>query len=198
MTDLPAQKSGQITFGCLNNFCKVSDATLELWAQTLAAVPESRMLLHAPEGISRERVLEKLPADRVDFAPRLPRRKYMEQYPRIDICLDTLPYNGHTTSLDAFWMGVPVVTQIGNTVVGRAGWSQLCNLDLRELAASSPEEFVEIAQTLAGNLSRLMELRGALRDRMRQSPLMHAQNFARHMEAAYRRVWHDWCQMRWA
>ena len=75
-----------------------------------------------------------------------------------------MPYNGHTTSLDSFWMGVPVVTRIGTTVVGRAGWSQLCNLGIKELAAQSDEQFVKIAVELAGDLPRLSELRKGLRE----------------------------------
>ena len=104
------------------------------------------------------------------------------------------PYNGHTTSLDAFWMGVPTITQIGTTVVGRAGWSQLCNLGLPELAARTPEEFVTIAVQLAGDLPRLQELRATLRARMRASPLMDGKRFAGHMEQAYRQMWRTWCQ----
>ena len=114
-------------------------------------------------------------------------------YNRIDLGLDPLPYNGHTTSLDAFWMGVPTITLIGKTVVGRAGWSQLCNLGLQELAARTPEEYVEIAVQLAGDLPRLQELRATLRARMRASPLMDGKRFARHMEQAYRQMWRTWC-----
>ena len=79
---------------------------------------------------------------------------------RVDIGLDTVPYNGHTTTLDSLWMGVPVVTLVGDTVVGRAGCSQLENLDLPELIASTPEAFVEVATRLAADRVRLAELRG--------------------------------------
>ncbi len=140
---LPALSAGRITFACLNNFCKVSDRALELWGRVMAALPTSRLVLLAPIGSRRQWVMQKLGVapDRVEFLTFQPRRKYLETYRRIDLCLDTLPYNGHTTSLDALWMGVPVVTLVGRTIVGRAGWSQLHNLDLTELAAHTDEEF---------------------------------------------------------
>jgi protein O-GlcNAc transferase len=132
--------------------------------------------------------------DRVDFADRQKRHEYLKFYHRIDIGLDTLPYNGHTTSLDSLWMGVPVVTLVGNTVAGRAGWSQLSNLKLPELAATSPQQFVSIAAGLAHDLPRLAELRRTLRTRMEASPLMDAGGFTRDMEAAYRQIWRTWCE----
>ena len=196
---LPALENGFITFGCLNNFCKVNDGCLALWAQVLQAVPQSRLLLLAPRGQAREHVLARLQqegiaAPRVEFADRQPRLEYLKLYHRIDLGLDPLPYNGHTTSLDAFWMGVPTLTLVGKTVVGRAGWSQLCNLGLKELAAETPEQYVALAAELAADLPRLQELRGTLRQRMLRSPLMDANRFARHVEQAYRQMWRRWCQ----
>jgi predicted O-linked N-acetylglucosamine transferase (SPINDLY family) len=113
---------------------------------------------------------------------------------RIDLGLDTFPYNGHTTSLDSFWMGVPVVTLVGQRAVSRAGWCQLSNLGLPELAAQTAEQFVRIAVEIAKDLPRLEQLRSTLRRRMEQSPMMDAPKFARNIEAAYRRMWHTWCQ----
>jgi protein O-GlcNAc transferase len=107
--------------------------------------------------------------------------------------LDTFPYNGHTTSLDSIWMGVPVVTLIGQTVVGRAGWSQLCNLGLKELAAHNADEFVQIASSLAKDTGRLSQLRQGLRQRMKDSPLCDSNRFARNVECAYRQMWRNWC-----
>ena len=195
---LPAQANGFVTFGCLNNFCKVNDSVLHLWASVLGAVPSSRLLLLAPEGSCRLRTLERLghegiAAERLEFVSHQPRRKYLELYHRIDLGLDTLPYNGHTTSLDSFWMGVPVVTLVGQTIVGRAGLSQLMNLQLPELTASGPEQYVRIAAEMACDLPRLSELRRTLRSRMAASPLMDAPRFARDIEAAYREMWRTWC-----
>jgi predicted O-linked N-acetylglucosamine transferase (SPINDLY family) len=190
--ELPAKANVHITFGCLNNFCKINDATLALWSQCLDRVPGSRLLLLCPPGSHRQRVFDRL-GERVEFSAFLPRSDYLRLYQRIDVGLDTFPYNGHTTSLDSFWMGVPVITRVGQTVVGRAGWSQLCNLGLKELAANDDAEFVRIAAELAGNLSRLAELRSTLRSRMQQSPLMDHQRFTANIENAYREMWRNWC-----
>ena len=98
-----------------------------------------------------------------------------------------------TTTFDALWMGVPVVTLVGQTIVGRAGLSQLINLSLPELIARTPDEYVQIAAGLASDLARLSQLRGSLRQRMQSSPLMDAPRFARSIEAAYRTMWQRWC-----
>ncbi len=195
---LPAAEQGYITFGCLNNFCKVNAVVLGIWAQVLKTVDRSRLIILAGEGTHRQHTLDLLAAegvvrDRVTFVVNQPQQQYLRYYHGIDIGLDTVPYNGHTTSLDSLWMGVPVVTLVGPTVVGRAGLSQLTNLGLPELIASSPEQFVRITAELAKDLSRLSALRATLRDRMRASPLMNAPRFARNIETAYREMWRRWC-----
>jgi predicted O-linked N-acetylglucosamine transferase (SPINDLY family) len=195
----PCLEKGWVTFGCLNNFCKINDAVLALWAGVLKAVSNSRLLLLAPEGSSRQRVLDRLGREgigpeRVEFVARQSRSEYRKTYHRIDIGLDSFPCNGHTTSLDSFWMGVPVVTLAGKTVFGRAGVSQLSNLGLPELIARTPDQYVQIATDLANDLPRLAELRRTLRARMEASPLMDAPRFARNIEAAYRQMWRNWCE----
>jgi protein O-GlcNAc transferase len=195
VSSLPASSAGFITFGCLNNFCKMTPRSLALWSRVLQKLPHSRLVLLSPEGEHRQRVLRQLAVDpdRVDFFAHKPRQEYLRLYDRIDLGLDTLPYNGHTTSLDALWMGVPVVTRIGDSAPGRAGFSQLSNLQLTELAADSDEKFVQIAAELAGNIPRLAALRAGLRQRMRQSPLTNANQFTRNLESAYRAMWANWC-----
>ncbi len=195
---LPVEKSGVVTFGCLNNFCKVNAETLALWAKVLNSVKNSRLLLLTAEGSHRQKTLEILreqgiAPERITFSKMLPHAEYLAMYRDIDIGLDALPYNGHSTSLDSFWMGVPVVTLVGKTVAGRAGFSQLMNLGLPELVARTPEEFVRITADLAGDVPRLAALRAGLRKRMRASPLMDAKGFARGIEAAYREMWKQWC-----
>jgi predicted O-linked N-acetylglucosamine transferase (SPINDLY family) len=196
---LPALEQGLVTFGCLNNFCKVNVPTLQLWARVLRELPGSRLMLLAPEGSPRQdtqNVLagEGIDRERVRFVPRQPQGDYQRLFHGLDLCLDTLPYNGHTTSLDSYWMGVPVVTLVGSTVVGRAGYSQLMNLGLPELVAWTPDEFVRIVVELAGDLPRLARLRSELRGRMQRSPLMDAPRFARGFEAALRSMWLNYCQ----
>ncbi len=195
---LPAAEKGYICFGCLNNFCKVNSPVLKMWARILRTIERSRLTMLAGEGTHRQRTLDLLAEegvdrDRVTFVAPRPRPQYLEYYHGIDIGLDTVPYNGHTTSLDSFWMGVPVVTLTGPTVVGRAGLSQLMNLGLPELIASNPEQFVRVAAELAEDLPRLSGLRATLRGRMEASPLMDAPRFTRNVEAAYRKMWKRWC-----
>jgi predicted O-linked N-acetylglucosamine transferase (SPINDLY family) len=195
---LPALESGVITFGSLNNFCKVNEGCLELWADVLREVPRSRLLLFAPRGQARARALAALgqrgiTEARLEFIDRLPRHQYLRLYHRIDLTLDPVPCNGGTTTFDACWMGVPTITLVGKTVVGRSGWSLLSNLGLPELAAKRREEYVELAARWAGDLDRLYKVRGSLRERMQQSPLMDSRRFARHVEQAYRHMWGRWC-----
>jgi protein O-GlcNAc transferase len=196
---LPALERGYLTLGCLNNPCKLTDHSLRLWGGVMHALPTARLLLMAPSGRHRHRLSERLEAhgispERVDFCAFRPRADYLRSYQDIDLGLDTFPYNGHTTSLDSFWMGVPVVTRVGRTSVGRGGLSQLFQLDLLDLAAESDEAFVSIAATLGKDLSRLSALRRELRTRLERSALMNAPRFARHMEQIYRSTWRTYCE----
>lgn len=194
----PQRPGEQFTFGCLNNPCKLTDRTLGMWPPVMRAVPEARLVLMAPSGRVRERLAARLAAHGIDmrrvvFRAFRPREQYLETYREIDLALDTFPYNGHTTSLDALWMGVPVVTRVGRSVVGRGGLSQLANLGLTELAASTDEQFVRLAVELAHDTPRLATLRASLRPRMTQSPLMDGARFAANVERAYRQMWTQWC-----
>ena len=154
---LPALDNGYVTFGCLNNFCKVNDAVLELWSRVLQAVPRSRLAVLVPPGATRQRVQEKLgcqgvAGERLDFVRYQGHQQYLAEFRRIDVSLDTLPYNGHTTSLDSLWMGVPVVSLAGKLAISRAGLSILSNVGLPELVAYTPEKYVSLAAGLAADL----------------------------------------------
>jgi predicted O-linked N-acetylglucosamine transferase (SPINDLY family) len=194
----PAADSGRTTFGCLNNFCKVNEPMLRLWARVLLALPDSRLLILSAAGSHRRQVCAVMEGSgvasaRVEFVEPRARKMYLELYHQVDIALDTFPYNGHTTSLDALWMGVPVVSLAGKRPVSRAGLSQLSNLGLPELVAHSEDEYVEIATRLGSDRLRLAEMRRTLRARMEGSVLMDAPHFARKIEQAYRAMWRDWC-----
>ena len=196
---LPALERGYLTLGCLNNPCKLTDHTLRLWGGVMRALPSARLLLMAPPGRHRERLSRRLAAhgiaaERVDYRAFQPRAEYLRSYHDIDLGLDTFPYNGHTTSLDSLWMGVPVVTRVGRTCVGRGGLSQLFQLDLLDLAAESDEAFIAIAAALGHDLIRLAALRRELRARLERSALMDAPRFARHMEHAFRSAWRTYCE----
>jgi predicted O-linked N-acetylglucosamine transferase (SPINDLY family) len=194
ITEPPVIKKGHITFGCLNNFCKTSAQTLKLWSRVLNEVENSKLILLAGPGKHRQNVRDLFQTNgihpnRLEFVEFQSRPDYLKVYHRIDIGLDTLPYNGHTTTLDSLWMGVPVITRVGETVVGRAGWSQLSNMDLKQLAAQTDDEFTRIATALARDRNQLTELRSTLRERMKQSPLLDGKRFALAVQSAYRGMW---------
>ena len=198
INELPALSAENVTFGSLNNFGKVNERVWAIWADILEAVEKSQLLMFCPEGSAQGRVRAFFDArgigtERVEVVGFLPRREYLRLYQRIDLGLDPFPCNGMTTTCDALWMGVPVLTLPGEMPVSRAGLSILSSVGLAELAASSAEDYVRIAAELAGDLPRLAELRATLRPRMQASPLMDARRFARNVEAAYRAMWAHWC-----
>jgi len=194
---LPAASNGYITFGCLNAFSKVTEPTLDAWAELLCRVPDSRLILYADEGSHRQRASDALArkqigATRLTFVGLLPLDRYLEQYHAIDIALDPFPYPGGTTTCDALWMGVPVVSLAGGSAYRRAGASLLTNVGLPELIAASVDQYLDIASALASNHPRLTELRASLRSRLQQSPIMNAPQFAHDVEAIYSTAWNAW------
>jgi len=198
VNELPAGAAGHVTFGNLNNFCKHNEETYQLWAEVMRAVENSRLMLLAPEGMARDRTISYLVgqgigAERVMFVGLAGLADYLKYYHQIDMGLDSFPYNGHMTSMDSFWMGVPVMSYIGTVPWGRGTWSQASNLGVPELVGRNPEEFVRLSSALAKDLPRLAELRRTLRRRMQDSPLMDAGGYARGIEAVYRQAWKQWC-----
>jgi predicted O-linked N-acetylglucosamine transferase (SPINDLY family) len=129
--------------------------------------------------------------DRVDFVLPRPPLEYLSAHHHVDVALDTFPYGAHTTGLDAFWMGVPVPTIAGRMPVARAGVSHLRNLDLNDLIAADEDEYVSTVVELCQNLPKLSNLRRELRPRMLDAPLMNARGFARAIEEAFQRMWHE-------
>lgn len=196
---LPAGSAGPVTFGSLNHFSKVNEPLLRLWARVLTAVEGSQLVLRSDAGSHRARAVEVLAGEgiapeRVEFLDPTPdHHGYLKRYHRLDIALDTFPYGGHITSLDALWMGVPVVSLAGSLPAARAGLSQLSLLGLPELVAFSEAEYVAIATGLAADRSRLAELRATLRARMEASPLMDAVGYTQSVEEVFRRAWREWC-----
>jgi predicted O-linked N-acetylglucosamine transferase (SPINDLY family) len=194
-----ARAAGPLTFGCLNNFAKVSDATLELWMRLLLQVPEARLLLYARTEFHRDRVRHALRSAGVDearaaFVGRQSLADYLLTYREIDVALDPHPYGGGTTSCDALWMGVPVVSLAGRTAVSRAGATLLANVGLERFVARSAEQYVGLAAALIRDAAGLAALRAELRARVESSPLMDAPQFARDFEAQLRAAWRAWCE----
>jgi predicted O-linked N-acetylglucosamine transferase (SPINDLY family) len=192
---LPAREAGCVTFGSFNNLAKINDKILDIWASILAAVPQSVLLLKA-RGLRddriQERILSRFAAQGLDAKSRVEMLghersglDHMRLYHRVDLALDTFPYNGTTTTLEALWMGTPVVTLLGKVHAGRVGASILSRVGLGELVCGSRESYVDTAIGLAMDLPRLARVRDGLRSRLLDSPLMDAQRLARHLEAAY-------------
>jgi protein O-GlcNAc transferase len=195
----PEQRAGPPTFGCFNNFAKVTDVTLDFWARLLRRVPEARLLVYARTEGHRDRVRRALRAAGVDesraaYVGRQPLAEYLATYRQIDVALDPHPYCGGTTTCDALWMGVPVVSLAGRTAVSRAGATLLAHVGLGHLVARTPEQYVELAAALIRDAAGLAALRRELRERIESSPVMDAQQFARDVEAAFRTGWRAWCR----
>lgn len=195
----PSARTGVITFGSLNAFAKISDATLALWSAVLRAIPASRLLMTSvPEGSVRRSLLEKfaghgIDAQRLSVWNRVPAEHYVEILGQIDIALDPFPYNGTTTTCETLWMGIPVVTLAGNSSVSRSGCALLKSVGLEELIAPDEDAYVGIAAALAADPVRLAGLRTGLRARMIASPLRDEAGITRELESAYRTMWYTWC-----
>ncbi|MBE6102569.1 MAG: hypothetical protein E7200_10850 [Selenomonas ruminantium] len=207
LTDFPelgepsCLSSGYVTFGSFNNFAKVTDAMLQLWAEILRSVPGSRLLLkHKLLGCTegREWAEKKLFRAGIELTRVELRgfsRDYRKEYNELDIALDTFPYTGGQTTCEALYMGVPVVTLSGQRPGSRFGWSLLQNLELSECCASTAEEYVQKAVSLASDRKHLAELHGNLRKRMQASPLMQADAYVRDVEQVYMKIYDDFCGM---
>ena len=202
MGNLPALTSGYITFGSFNNFAKVSPEVMELWANILNAMPDSRLILKAKSFSDRSTCeyirdvfnQRGVSEERIELLSQKPSaRGHLDTYNRIDIGLDTFPYNGTTTTCEAIWMGVPVITLAGNTHASRVGMSLLSNVGCQELIAGTSVEYIETACTLAGDLKRLQALRERLRHMMSHSPLTDENSFITQLGKCYQMIWKDWC-----
>jgi protein O-GlcNAc transferase len=195
---LPARKNGYVTFGYMGIVGYLSDHTLRLWAAILSRLPQAHLLLVASlparGRLARRFEVAGIDLKRVAFIPFQPRLSYLLTYNAIDISLESFPSNGYTTSLNAYWMGVPTPTLAGRAPSSRKGISLLKNLGLDELIATSDDEYVSIVVQLASDLRRLAKLRSKLRRKLERSPLMDAKTFTRSLEDAYRQAWREWCE----
>jgi len=199
-TPLPAGQRGFVTFGSFNNFAKVTPQVLATWAEILTAVPDARLVLLANLGATLNEYVYRsfeshgVNRNRIDLQGRRSLRGFRELIAQVDIALDPFPFNGHTTTCDSLWMGVPVIMLAGTNYHSRFGSSALVNLGLEELIATTREQYVQSAVALAQDQPRLESLRAELRDRMIRSPILDARQFTRNVEAAYRKMWATWCR----
>jgi protein O-GlcNAc transferase len=195
---IPAGSTGHITFGCFNNLAKINSSVIKLWTRLLEQLPTARLLL-VTKSLDRPEIRTRLQrqfdpvADRVDLCGMLPHRELLARYGAVDIALDPFPYSGGLTTLEALWMGVPVITLGGERFAARHSLSHLTAVGLPELIAADEQAYLTTALTLADNLPHLAALRTGLRDRMRSSPLCDCPRFTRNLEAAYRHIWRQWC-----
>ncbi len=199
---LAAATNGFVTFGCFNNLSKVNDAVVGVWAQILNQLPDSKLLLKCPqlsESAVQARTFARFAVHGID-ANRLIferydilRSQYLSSYHRVDIGLDPFPYPGGTTTVEALWMGVPVLTMVGDHFLSRQGVGLLMNADLPDWIANDADDYVARAVRHANNLSKLASLRAGLRERLLASPVLDAPRFAKYFEEALRRMWRIRC-----
>jgi len=200
---LPALGKGCITFGCFNNLNKIADHVVSCWARVLQAVPDSRLFLKT-RNLEATDVRDRLVArfEKYGITPdRLildgqfkSHEEHFRAYRQIDIALDTFPYPGITTTVEALWMGVPVLSMRGRRFISHQGETILNNIGLPEWIAADEDDYAAKAARFAGDTRNLAALRSGLRERLLASPLCDAPRFARNLENALRGMWRKWCE----
>jgi protein O-GlcNAc transferase len=197
----PCVANGYVTFGCFNNIRKISETTVATWAGILSALPTSKLLLKAvmAEPVAIRRMMSMfheagVPRERIEIQPIVKEKEeHFTHYNRVDIALDPFPYCGTTTTAEALWMGVPVLTLAGNRFISRVGETFNQTLGTLEWIAANREDYVARAVALASDIERLAADRATRRQRFMASPLVDAPRFARNLEAAFRDMWRKWC-----
>jgi predicted O-linked N-acetylglucosamine transferase (SPINDLY family) len=199
----PLARNGYVTFGSFNQPLKLSPTSRALWAELLSRLPDARLaVLGVPAGQAQEELLRDLTAlgagaERITLVPYVSLQDYFGWLGAIDIALDTAPYSGGTTTCDALWMGVPVITAPGTRPCSRSAASILAAVGLTDWIAPGAAEYLQRVVEFTQRPQALAELRASLRQRTRASSLMDEQGFARSFERVYRDLWRRWCVERW-
>ncbi len=204
MGPLPAVRNGFVTFGSFNGSQKIHPQVVSLWSAVLKAVEGSRLMMKCTGGEDpglieyylRQFENEGIQRDRVQIRGWLLPQRHLDPYNEVDVALDTFPFNGCITTLEALWMGVPAVTLKGQTLVSRVGLTILGRMGLGRLVSETTGQYVDTAAGLARNLPALAKIRSSLRSRMAASPVCDADRYTREMESACRQMWRAWCQGR--
>lgn len=202
----PVHRNDYLTFGSFNRWAKTTEPVLALWAQLLTTIPDARLLIKAREfeddGIRTDAIARfashGITAHRLELRPPSAYPEMLRQYADVDLALDTFPHNGGATSLDALWMGVPVVTLLGKTMIGRQTAAMLHACGLSHLVADTEDAFIAISQRWHADIPGLSALRAGLRARVAASPLTDGLRFARTFETALRHIWREYCASRTA
>jgi predicted O-linked N-acetylglucosamine transferase (SPINDLY family) len=199
----PSLKQGCITFGSFNNRSKVTPEMAMVWAKIINTVPDARLIFKfkfSSDPLAERSLRDMLdqvgiPTDQVDvYDNTLSREEHLDLYNKIDIALDTFPYNGTTTTCEALWMGVPVITLEGEIHVSRVGLSILSTIGLTELIVGSKGDYIDKAVGLAADIEKRTYFRLNLRSLMRSSTLMDFKGFTENLEYEYRKMWIRWCE----
>ncbi len=199
VNELPVIKNGYMTFGSFNRSCKLSPSVITIWARLLRALPDSRIVLGAVPQDGHDTLIdwfakEGIEQARMSFKPLCSMEDYLGLHHQVDICLDTLPFNGGTTTCHALWMGVPTLTIAGSTPPGMTGAAILGNVGLESFVARDTEDFVRKGLYWAKELESLANIRSSLRQRFDQSALGQPVLIAEGLERAFRIMWQRWCQ----
>jgi predicted O-linked N-acetylglucosamine transferase (SPINDLY family) len=199
VSDLPSLVNNYITFGCLNNITKVNDDVIKLWSTILNSVVNSKLFLKSMQlndesfcDIVRNKFIKHgVDGDRLILEAFSPRIDILRTYQKIDIALDPFPYPGGTTSVEALWMGVPLLTKIGSNFLSRLGESLMMNVSMPEWIAQDDEDYVKKAIEHSSSIDKLREIRMGLRQKAISSPLFDSKRFARNFEDAMFKIWND-------
>ncbi len=200
VAELPALKNKYVTFGCFNNLSKITPAVIEIWAKILQKAPATKIILKN-KSLSDQKVQEEIiksferhgvNKERLMLEGFAARKDYFLAYSKMDIALDPFPYNGGTTTVDSLWMGVPVITLMGNRFVSRVGTSILGGAGLKDWITRSEGEYINKAVMLSENIDELQQIRKTLRDKVKVSPLFDGPRLTHHLENAFRSIWRDY------
>jgi predicted O-linked N-acetylglucosamine transferase (SPINDLY family) len=197
VTELPAIENQYVTFGSFNVFPKLTDHMKGLWAKILLSVPNSKLLIKAKYFIEKQNVetmeqwyeSQGVSKDRLILvAITEDTKSHLETYNRVDIHLDSFPYNGTTTTCEALWQGVPTVTLVGNTHRSRVGYSILSQVGLDEFITHDDQQYIDVAVSQAASLDKLTAFRRGMRDRLQSSKLLNATLFMEEFEGEMLRL----------
>ncbi len=197
---LPALKNGFVTFGCFNRPSKISAAAIQLWSSLLNAVPNSRLLLGAmPHSDGNDSMIESflthgISKERLIFCKRGDMQTYLALHHQVDICLDTMPSSGITTTFHAAWMGVPTLCIAGNSVTSRGAMAIMSHLNCHTFIVDNATEFVKLGVDWANHLTALQTVRFEMRERLNRSAIANPAILANALESAFRKIWHVWCK----